>query len=115
MGKREQGIVEFLHRKSQALKKGSIKILKTEPSLIAYARFWGEEQIVVIINNSDKLREVTVPVWQAEVSDSFSMARLMYSYEDGYIGEFEEYKVYDGNISLMMGKYSAIVVKNKRW
>ena len=104
-----------VHRKSQALKKGSIKILKTEPSLIAYARFWGEEQIVVIINNSDKLREVTVPVWQAEVSDSFSMARLMYSYEDGYIGEFEEYKVYDGNISLMMGKYSAIVVKNKRW
>ena len=44
-----------------------------------------------------------------------NMARVMYSYEDGYIGEFEEYIVKDGNISLMMGKKSAIVLKNKKW
>lgn len=104
-----------IHRKNQALRKGSIKILKAKENLIAYARFWDDEQIVVIINNSDMLREVTVPVWQAEVADNQSMARLMYSYEDGYIGEFEEYKVHNGKISLMMGKYSAIVVKNKKW
>lgn len=104
-----------IHRKNLALRKGSIKMLKAEQNLLAYARFWDDEQIVVILNNSDELREVTVPVWQAEVADGFSMARMMYSYEDGYIGEFEEYSVHDGNISLMMGKYSAIVLKNKKW
>ena len=50
-----------------------------------------------------------------EVAEGHNMARVMYSYEDGYIGEFEEYIVKEGNISLMMGKKSAIVLKNKKW
>ena len=44
-------------------------MLKAEPDLLAYGRFWGNEQIVVIINNSDHLKEVRVPVWQAEVAE----------------------------------------------
>ena len=104
-----------IHRKNLALRKGSIKMLKAEENLLAYARFWDDDQIIVIINNADRLREVTVPVWQAEVADDSNMARLMYSYEDGYIGEFEEYEIHEGTISLMMGKYSTLVLKNKKW
>ena len=120
-GKENRDLINFyremiqIHRKSLALRKGSIKMLKAEPDLLAYGRFWGNEQIVVIINNSDHLKEVRVPVWQAEVAEGHNMARVMYSYEDGYIGEFEEYIVKEGNISLMMGKKSAIVLKNKKW
>lgn len=104
-----------IHRGNLALKKGSLKILKAEKELLAYARFWGDEQIVVILNTADKLREVNIPVLSAEVREGSSMARLIYAYEDGYIGEFEEYVVKDGTISLMMGKKSAIVLKNKKW
>ena len=120
-GREKRDLINFyremiqIHRKSLALRKGSIKMLKAEPDLLAYGRFWGNEQIVVIINNSDHLKEVRVPVWQAEVAEGHNMARVMYSYEDGYIGEFEEYIVKEGNISLMMGKKSAIVLKNKKW
>ena len=120
-GKENRELISFyremirIHRNHAALKKGSLRILKTDHEMLAYARFLGDEQIVVIINNSDKLREVTVPVWKAEVADGTRMARLMYSYDKGYIGEFEEYKVIDGNVSLMMGRYSAIVLKNKKW
>ena len=120
-GRENRDLINFyremiqIHRKSLALRKGSIKMLKAEPDLLAYGRFWGNEQIVVIINNSDHLKEVRVPVWQAEVAEGHNMARVMYSYEDGYIGEFEEYIVKEGNISLMMGKKSAIVLKNKKW
>ena len=120
-GRENRDLINFyremiqIHRKSLALRKGSIKMLKAEPDLLAYGRFWGNEQIVVIINNSDHLREVRVLVWQAEVAEGHNMARVMYSYEDGYIGEFEEYIVKEGNISLMMGKKSAIVLKNKKW
>lgn len=120
-GKENRDLINFyremiqIHRKSLALRKGSIKMLKAEPDLLAHGRFWGNEQIVVIINNSDHLKEVRVPVWQAEVAEGHNMARVMYSYEDGYIGEFEEYIVKEGNISLMMGKKSAIVLKNKKW
>jgi len=104
-----------IHRRHQSLVKGSLKMLKTEKDLLAYGRFWGDEQIIVIINTADYLREIDVPVWQAEVVEGSSMARLMYSYERGYIGEFEEFRVKDGMISLMMGKRSAIVLKNKKW
>ena len=120
-GKENQELLGFyremiqIHRNHAVLKRGSLQFLKTEPGLLAYGRFWGEEQMIVIVNNSDRLREVTVPVWMAEVQEGARMARLMYTYEDGYIREFEEYKVQNGEVSLMMGKYSSIVLKNKKW
>lgn len=104
-----------IRRNNVVLKKGSLLMLKQAPGLIAFGRFWDDSQIIVAINNSGCLREVTLPVWRAEVSDKSSMARLMYTYEEGYVGEFEEYMVHDGKISFMMGKYSAIVLKNKKW
>lgn len=104
-----------IHRRHQSLVKGSLKMLKTEKDLLAYGRFWADEQVIVIINTADYLREIHVPVWQAEVAEGSSMARLMYSYDRGYIGEFEEFTVKDGMISLMMGRKSAIVLKNKKW
>lgn len=120
-GKENNELISFyremirIHRKNRALRKGSILMLACEKELIAYGRFWGDEQILVIVNMSNQLREVKVPVWPLEVKEGASMARLMYSYEKGYIGEFEEYAVKDGNVSLMMGKHSAIVMKNKKW
>lgn len=120
-GKENNELINFyremirIHRKNRALRKGSILSLACGNELLAYGRFWGDEQIVVIINMSNKLREVEVPVWPLEVKEGASMARLMYSYDKGYIGEFEEYVVKDGKVSLMMGKHSAIVMKNKKW
>lgn len=104
-----------IHRRNLALRKGSIKMLKYEHEFLAYARFWGDEQIVVVINMAKELREVQIPVWLAEVKEGSSMARLVYSYDEGYIGEFDEYAVKNGMISLIMGKESALVLKNKKW
>ena len=104
-----------IHKNYISLKKGSLRMLKTDNAMISYGRFLSDEQIVVVLNNTDKLREVKVPVWKAEVEDGTMMVRLMYSYDGGYTSEFDEYKVVDGNLTLMMGKYSAIVLRNKKW
>ena len=104
-----------IHKNYISLKKGSLRMLKTDAGMISYGRFSGDEQIVVVLNNTDKLREVKVPVWKAEVEDGTMMARLVYSYDGGYTSEFDEYKVIDGNLTLMMGKFSAIVLRNKKW
>ena len=104
-----------IHRENLALKKGSLKMLKWGPGLLAYGRFWGDEQIIVIINSADELREIHVNVMPAEVKEGSNMARIMYSYVEGYIGVFDEYVVKDGILSLMMGPKSAIVLKNKKW
>lgn len=74
-------------------------------------RFQEEEQIIVVLNNSKELREVTVPVWQAEVPEKGRMIRLMYSYENGFTTESDEYIVEDGEVVLNMGRHSVIVLK----
>lgn len=73
------------------MKKGSIKLLASDENLLAYGRFEADEQIVVVVNNSDELRTVTVPVWYAGVEMEGRMKRLIYSYENGYTTEYDEY------------------------
>ena len=100
-----------IHKEEQPLKKGSITLLASDDNLLAYGRFEADEQIVVVVNNSDELRTVTVPVWYAGVEMEGRMKRLIYSYENGYTTEYDEYIVQDGEIVLNMGAHSAIVLK----
>ena len=92
-----------IHKEEKPLKKGSIKLLASDENLLAYGRFEADEQIVV--------RTVTVPVWYAGVEMEGRMKRLIYSYENGYTTEYDEYIVQDGEIVLNMGSHSAIVLK----
>ena len=74
-----------IHKEEKPLKKGSVKLLFAAYNILAYARFQGNEQIVVILNNSRELQEVTVPVWLAGVPKEGRMKRLVYTYEDSEI------------------------------
>ena len=82
-----------------------------QDNVLAYARFQEDEQIVVILNNSKDLKELTVPVWLAGVPKQGRMERLMYTYEEGYTTEYDEFIVENGEIVINMGRHSAIVMK----
>ena len=41
------------------------------------------------------------------------MYRLIYTYDGGYTTEYEEYLVEDGELVLIMGRFSAAVLKAK--
>jgi len=71
-----------IHKQEKPLRKGSIKLLYAERNVLAYARFQEDEQIIVILNNSKDLKELTVPVWFAGVPKQGRMERLMYTYEE---------------------------------
>lgn len=101
-----------IHRENQTLKTGSLKMLNAQWGVLAYARFDKEHQIIVIVNNSDSLKQVTVPVWQAECPMKGSLRRLVYTYEKGYTTEHEEFLIMDGEIVVNMGSHSALVLKN---
>ena len=100
-----------IHKEEKPLRTGSIKLLCADKNLLSYARFQGREQIVVVLNNSKELREVVVPVWLSGVPMSGRMKRLIYSYEQGYTTDYDEYIVENGEIVLNMGRHSAIVLK----
>ena len=116
-GHEDQDLIAFhremirIHKRYSVFREGSVLMLMWRENVLAYARMDQEQKIVVIINNSDALEEVTVPVWQAEIPMRDRMRRLMYSYREGYTTEYEEYIVEDGEIVVNMGAYSALVLK----
>lgn len=120
-GKENQTLLKFyremihLHNKYLILKRGSIKILRAKEGIVAYGRFNIDEQIIVIVNASSGLKEINLEVWQAAVDPNCALARLIYTYENGYLNDLDEYYVHDGVLSLMMGPHSAIILKNKNW
>ncbi len=123
-GHEDQELIAFhkeiirIHKKHKALKTGSLNILNgslrvangDEYNILAYGRFQEDDRVVVIINNRSELAEVTLPVWMAEVPRKCRMKKLLYSYQDGYSVDEEEYLVEDGEVVVNMGAYSALVL-----
>lgn len=116
-GKEDKELLQFhkemirIHKEEKPLRKGSIKLLFAGQNILAYARFQGNEQIVVILNNSTELQEITVPVWLSGVPKEGRMKRLIYTYEEGYTTVYDEYIVENGEVVINMGQHSAIVLK----
>ena len=115
-GNEDQELIRFhkeminIHKSYPSLKTGSICMLYQEDNILAYGRFSDRQQVIVIINNRDKLAQITVPVWKAEVPMKCTLNRLMYTYKDGYTVEYEEYMVEHGEVVLNMGAHSALVL-----
>lgn len=113
-GNENQGLLAFhkemirIHKAYECMRTGSIKMLAWHYNVLAYARFTDREQIVIVINNNSELETVTVPVWPAQVPMDCRMKRLVYSYQEGYTTEYDEYIVKDGNLVVNMGARSAL-------
>jgi len=100
-----------IHKKYKVFKTGSVNMLGWKKDVLVYSRFNDITQIAVAINNSDELKQITMPVWKADVPMNGAMRRLIYSYEDGYTTEHEEYIVKNGEVVVNMGPHSALVLK----
>lgn len=119
-GRENRELVEFhkemirIHKREKPLRTGSLKMLSWSSNVLAYARFQEGEQIIVVLNNSKELKEVIIPVWQAEVPMKGKMERLMYSWEKSYTTERDIYLVEDGETVVNMGKHSVLIMKPVR-
>jgi alpha-glucosidase len=119
-GHENQNLIDFhkamirIHKESMAIKTGSLRILTYDEGTFSYVRFNQKEQIVVAINNTEDIKELTIPVWIGELPTNGVMKRLMYSHKDGYIAEPEKVLIKDGEIVLAMGAYSGIVLKSAK-
>lgn len=98
-----------LHKKNPALKRGALKPLLAERSLIAYGRFLGKNHCVVAVNSGPKPRELRLPVWQTGLWDGDHLKRLMLTDRDGYHAEEEKYPVRDGFIRLCLAGESGVL------
>lgn len=117
-GKEDFELIEFhrdmiaIHRRNPVLKFGSTKILKAEKEVLAFARFDNENQMLTVINMSDKEQIIKLPVWTANVPMTGVMERLMKITEDRYNVGRIQYAVNDGMIELRMDPMSCKVLRS---
>ncbi len=105
----------FLHKWCPALRKGSLKQLAADYQFISYGRFSGSNRCIVAINNSDREREVKLPVWELGISDEDTLTQVVATNMEGYDAGFRVYGVEEGMAALTMEPYSAILlVSNKK-
>ncbi|MGR2889433.1 alpha-glucosidase C-terminal domain-containing protein [Vibrio vulnificus] len=53
-----------LRKTSKALQQGSIQFLHVEPASFSFARQYGEDTLLVMVNLDSKACTMTLPIWQ---------------------------------------------------
>lgn len=116
-GKEDKGLIDFhkeairIHKDYEALKTGSLIYLMNEKDLIGYGRFDDQDKIFALIYTGSEPRQVRVPVWRLEVTESEFMVSMIYSDTDGYDVRARIYEVKDGYVTVELGAEGAVIVK----
>ncbi len=99
----------FFHKQLPALRCGSIKPLAFGDQVIAYGRMHGENRCIIVINNDEEARDVSLPVWELGIQDSDEIRQLILTYRDGYHRDCLIYRAENGMLSLHMMPVSGIL------
>lgn len=101
----------LIHKRYEALKKGSFQFMECEINLLVYARFTNDEHFVIIANNSELRRDLNVKVWYAGTPMTGRMKRLIATSQNGYSIMPEYYDVENGKIRITVNPFSALILK----
>ncbi|MBS6736009.1 MAG: glycoside hydrolase family 13 protein [Clostridiales bacterium] len=120
-GREDQTLLRFyrtaiaMHKSHQVLKTGSLKFLKEEYNLIAYARFSDEERIVVIVNNNNANITTEIPVWEAGIPRTVNseMTQILDSNAVGFSVEKKIHPVEAGVLTMELSPLEAVVLYSR--
>ncbi len=115
-GKEDLDLIDFhkrmirIHKKYPAFMEGSVKFIYGEQNIFCYGRFTDDDYAVVILNNNDIQKKLTIPVWQTGVSDEHVMQQVMMTIEEGHATDKVNYPITNGYIKITMPKHSGAVL-----
>ncbi|MDD6570815.1 MAG: glycoside hydrolase family 13 protein [Thermoflexaceae bacterium] len=116
-GREDKDLIDFhrdmirIHKENPALMKGSIKELATDYNLISYGRFYGDNIIIVIVNNSEDERRVMIPVWELGSGENCTLEQLMVTTENDYSTMLLYYELTNGMLDIGLRGTSAVVLR----
>ena len=119
-GHEDTQLIEFhkdivrIHKENPALIRGSHKNIYADYNILAYARFYNDNSVIVIINNNDGEREISVDAWQAEVLDGDYMEQVMFTMRDGHSCDVVRHEVPSGILTVKLPEYSSAVFVKRR-
>jgi alpha-glucosidase len=117
-GHEDQELIAFhkdiirVHREHGVFATGSVKFIHCDYQLLTYGRFNREEQILVAVNNQERERKISLPVWEIG-AETGEMYRLFESWSNGYTTSEKCYPIQAGYVNLTLGGYSALVLKRR--
>lgn len=120
-GNEDEELIHFyksaiaLHKEYQALRYGSLKWLHVQQHVLAYGRFTDDEQVVVIVNNSNDTVSLELPVWQLGIrrGDDTSMERMLYTNAVGFSTEEKQYSVLGGNLRVEISSRGGMILHRR--
>lgn len=98
-----------IHKDYKALRLGSFIPVLAQKDVLAYARAYNEECMLIVVFTGDYDTEIYVPAWLAGFLPENKIKRIMYTYEDGYNVGSMEYTMKDRHLSIKTGKNSAML------
>lgn len=90
--------------------RGSVKIMETDYNFLAYERFTGEEQMLMVFNNSYEQMERVLHVRNIGVDDSDMLIRLIETDHNGFDTDLICYDVRGGEVRVTLPPTSAMVL-----
>lgn len=114
-GKEDLGLIDFhryinrIHTNSTALKRGSLIPLVAEKDLIAYARSYQREHVLVVIYTGELETEFEIPAWIGGFKRNQKVKRVILSDRFGYNVGALETEICDGILRVHCKAKSAMV------
>jgi alpha-glucosidase len=116
-GREDKDLIAFhrdiirIHKENPALRKGSLKELTTDTNLISYGRFYKDNIIIVVINNSEDERRAMIPVWELGAGEECVLEQLIVTTENDYSTMSLYYELTNGMLDIGIRGYSAVVLR----
>ena len=116
-GKEDQDLIEFhkeaihLRKDNPALRHGSLHHLYGEYGVIAYGRFDREDKFLIVLNNSDDSRPVSIPVWEIGMELNGTLENYLMTSREGFTDYGFQCSIKNGFVELTLPPKSAAVWK----
>ena len=116
-GREDLPLIDFhkaiikIHKRYEALKTGSCKLLAGGYQWLAYGRFNREEQLVIIVNNAENDQVLNIPVWELGLGSENRLRCLMATSEEGYTTDGTVCVPERGRLSFAAKRRSAYILK----
>lgn len=116
-GKEDKDLIEFhkeaiyLRKENPVLRHGSLHHLYGEYGVIAYGRFDREDKFLIVLNNSEDSKPVSIPEWEIGMDLNGVLENCLMTNRDGFTDFGFQCPIKNGFAELTLPPKSAAVLK----
>lgn len=101
-----------LHKRYECIKLGSVEFLRLDFGVLSYARWLGDEKIIVVINNNSVKKQLTIPVWKANCKNNDTLIQILSTADNSFDTTQKAFKVMNGIISIELSAKASVILSS---